>query len=379
MVLDQLETITRKDIKRNNRLRIYNCLRKPGSFSCLDISMELGLSLPTVGKNISSLEEAGLVHSTDAKKNTGGRSSKIYEAVADYKVAIGVNITNRHISAVAIDLRGAVIAHTRFRQQFIRNDDYYRKLAVAVDQVVKEASLTSEQILGVGLVVPALLTKNGERTYYNRVLRLDANMTCEELSVYIPYPTRLYHDASSAAYAESWYNYDDDDFFYMMISDSICGAPVLAEQPYRGLNFRSGEIGHVQLMRGGRQCYCGKKGCLDPYCNTKILSDLTKGDLALFFEQLAEGDARATARWKEYLNYLVMALTAVHMLFDCRIVIGGYLGQYIETYMEEVQELMRAQDPFSEDVDYLSVCVCKKEASASGAALSMIDQFIKTV
>lgn len=57
MVLDQ--TLTRRDIKRNNRLRIYNRLRDAGSFSCLDISRDLGLSLPTVGKNISDLEEAG--------------------------------------------------------------------------------------------------------------------------------------------------------------------------------------------------------------------------------------------------------------------------------------------------------------------------------
>ena len=70
MVLDQ--TLTRRDIKRNNRLRIYNRLRDAGSFSCLDISRDLGLSLPTVGKNISDLEEAGLVRSSEEKKNTGG-------------------------------------------------------------------------------------------------------------------------------------------------------------------------------------------------------------------------------------------------------------------------------------------------------------------
>lgn len=377
MVLDQ--TLTRKDIKRNNRLRIYNRLREAGPFSCLDISMDLGLSLPTVGKNISDLEEAGLVRSSEEKKNTGGRSSKIYEAVADYRVAIGVNITNRHISAVAINLQGTVIAHTRFRQTFARSEEYYKKIGDAVQTVVQEAGLREEQVLGVGLVVPALLTKDGESTYYNRVLRLETDVTCEEFSVYIPYPTRFFHDASSAAYAESWYNHDETDFFYMMISDSICGAPILDAHPYRGVNFRSGEIGHVQLMRGGRQCYCGKRGCLDAYCNTKVLSAVTKGDLALFFEELERGEERAQARWKEYLHYLVTAITAIRMLFDCRIVIGGYLGQYIDTYMGEVEALMRKEDPFSEDVDYLSVCVCKTEACASGGALSLIDQFIQTI
>ena len=377
MVLDQ--TLTRRDIKRNNRLRIYNRLREAGPFSCLDISIDLGLSLPTVGKNISDLEEAGLVRSSEEKKNTGGRSSKIYEAVADYRVAIGVNITNRHISAVAIDLQGTIIAHTRFRQTFARGEEYYKKIGEAVQTVVQEAGLRDEQILGVGLVIPALLTKDGERTYYNRVLRMDTDMTCEEFSGHIPYPTRFFHDASSAAYAESWYNHDETDFFYMMISDSICGAPILDAHPYRGMNFRSGEIGHVQLMRGGRQCYCGKRGCLDAYCNTKVLSTVTKGDLARFFEELERGEERAKAKWQEYLHYLVIAITATRMLFDCRIVIGGYLGQYIDTYMGEVEALMREEDPFSEDVDYLSVCVCKTEACASGGALSLIDQFIQTI
>ena len=241
-----------------------------------------------------------------------------------------------------------------------------------------EAGLQDDQILGVGLVIPGLLTKDGESTYYSRVLRLDTDMTCEEISAYIPYQTRFFHDASSAAYAESWYNHDETDFFYMIISDSICGAPILDAHPYRGMNFRSGEIGHVQLIRGGRQCYCGKRGCLDAYCNTKVLATVTKGDLALFFEELEKGEERVQTRWKEYLHYLVTAITAARMLFDCRIVIGGYLGQYIDTYMGEVEALMRKEDPFSEDVDYLSVCVCKTEACASGGALSLIDQFIQT-
>ena len=110
------------------------------------------------------------------------------------------------------------------------------------------------------------------------------------------------------------------------------------------MNFRSGEIGHVQLIRGGRQCYCGKRGCLDAYCNTKVLATVMKGDLALFFEELEKREERVQIRWKEYLHYLVTAITAARMLFDCRIVIGGYLGQYIDTYMGEVEALMRKED-----------------------------------
>lgn len=377
--MDQLTALTRRDIKRYNRLRIYNILRETGKLSCLDISQALGLSLPTVGKNIANLEQDGLVRVSEEKKDTGGRSSKIYEVAADYKVAIGVNITNRHISAVVIDLCGTMIAHTRFRQKFSRSEEYFKKIARAVEEVASEAGLNDAQVLGVGLVIPALLTKDGTSTYYNRVLHLDEDITCGEFSKYVRYPSRFYHDASSAAYAESWYSHEDSDFFYLMISDSICGAPILGGQPYRGLNFRSGEIGHINMVRGGRLCYCGKRGCMDPYCSTRTLSAVTEGDLALFFERLEQEEVRVRTKWKEYLPWLVTAITAVRMLYDCRIVIGGYLGQYIERYMDEIRPLVQAEDPFCDNADYLSVCVCKNEASASGAALSLVDQFIQTI
>ena len=374
-----MESITRTDIKRNNRLRIYNQLREAGESSCPALAKKLGLSLPTVSKNIANLEADHLIFSFDGKSDTGGRSPKIYDVVSDYRVAIGVNITNRHISAVASDLRGTIIAHVRYRQKFVKSDTYFKKIADTISDVIKEAGVADTQVLGVSLVVPALITKDGEHTYYNGVLRLDPYVTCAEFSRYIPYPTRFCHDARSAAYAENWYNRNVSDFFYMMMSDTICGAPILGRGPYSGLDNRSGEIGHMKIVRNGRLCYCGKRGCMDSYCSTKVLSNMTKGDLALFFQLLEQKDEKAVTRWKEYLHYLVITINTVRMLFDCSIVIGGYLGQYIEPYLDEIRQLVQQEDPFCDNADYLSVCVCKSEASATGGALMLIDQFIKTI
>ena len=330
-------------------------------------------------KNLVQLEADHLIHSFEGKNDTGGRSPKIYDVAADHRVAIGVSITNRHISAVVIDLLGNIIAQVRYRQQFARNDIYFQKIGQAVSDVIIKAGISDSQILGVSLVIPALITKDGMSTYYDGVLHLDTNATCEEFSKYIYYPTRFCHDARSAAYAENWYNHNVSDFFYMMISDSICGAPILDGNPYPGHNNRSGEIGHMNVVRDGRLCYCGKKGCMEAYCSTRLLSDVTDGDLALFFQLLDQKDETVTEKWNEYLYYLVRAINTVRMLFDCSVVIGGYLGQHIEKYMDDIRTLVRAEDPFSDDTDFLSVCVCKNEASATGGALTLIDQFIQSI
>ncbi len=378
-VKTQTHSITRDDIKRNNRIRIYNALRETGKLSCAQIARHLSLSLPTVGKNISELEEKQLVRVSEVKGNTGGRNSKVYEAVADYRVAVGVNITKHHISAVVVDLLGHVISQVRYRVAFSRSDDYYRRLGDAVSTVIRDADISEDKILGVSLVIPALITKDRQRTYYNGVLNIDPVVNCHEFARYIPYTACFCHDAKSAAFAESWFTPSESDFFYLMLSDTICGAPFVADQPYSGHNNRSGEIGHVRLVKNGRLCYCGKRGCMDPYCSTRVLTSITDGDLAGFFNLLESKDPKAESIWSEYLEDLSVAVSNIRMLYDSNIVIGGYLGQYMDQYLDQLNSLCIPNDPYCDSIDYLSVCKYKNEASATGGALYYIVSFIQSV
>ncbi len=378
-MLKQAKRITRDDIRQNNLLRVYNLMRRSGEMSTSEIAAELQLSLPTVAKNLSVLEKQNLVLSSDVRKNTGGRNSKLYNADGSVHVAVGVNITGHHISAVVINLQGHVVSQFRQRQVFARSDAYYRKIGEIVAKVVRESEALDDQILGVALVMPSLISQDRQHTYYNGVLGEEPVISCSELSAYIPYPTRFCHDGKAAAYAESWFNHDVTDFFYLMISDSIIGTPFLGGSPYDGLNQRSGEIGHIRMVRNGRRCYCGKRGCMETYCSTKALSDITDGNLAAYFDLLEKKDPQALERWDEYLRNISVAINAARMLFDCSIVIGGYLGQYMDPYMDQLRELVLAEDPFCDDAGYISVCKYKTEASASGGALMYLDEFVQTI
>lgn len=376
--IDQGEQITRHDIRQNNLNRVYNLIRSSGELSSQEIAAALELSLPTVAKNLSALEKKSLVQPCDVRKNTGGRNSRLYKLNADEHVAVGVNITRHHISAVVINLRGEIISQVRFRELFTRSDAYSKKIANTVTDLIREARIADSQVLGVSLVLPALITDDGQATYYNAVLEED-NMMCSEFSKYLPYPARFCHDGKAASYAESWFYPESTDFFYLMISDSIIGTPILSGRPYNGLNHRSGEIGHVRLIQNGQRCYCGKRGCMEVYCSTKVLSQQTDGNLAAYFDLLRDGDAEAVSIWNEYLGNLAIAINDVRLLFDCSIIIGGYLGAYIDPYLDQLYELATQADPFCDSIDYISVCKYKTEASATGGALLYIDEFIHSI
>ena len=101
-----------------------------------------------------------------------------------------------------------------------------------------------------------------------------------------------------------------------------------------GDNVRAGEFGHITIEPNGEKCYCGKIGCLDSYVKANLLSDLTNGQLDVFFEELKKGNKKLLKAWNNYLYYLSIAVNNLRMSFDCDIVIGGYIGSYFNEYIE---------------------------------------------
>ena len=365
-------------VKQMNRSNIYMLLHKTGPMSRQSVVYTLGLSLPTVVQNLTQMQQEGLIEEAGLQSNTGGRRAMTYSIVHDFRVAIGLDITMYHVSAVVVDLHGAILSQIRRNIAFSRTEDYFICIATLVDELIRGAALRPEQILGVGISLPGLINADGTTCYYCNVLHTDS-ISQAEFARYIPYPVRLQHDVMSSAFAESWQGETSGSFFYIMLSHSIGGAVFLNDGIYSGVNNRSGELGHMQLVENGRLCYCGRRGCADPYCSSKPLVALTDGNLAAFFDQLEAGDPEVRRVWDEYLHFLARVIHNLRMLFDSRIVLGGHIGERIGPYIVQLKEQVQRLDPFSDPADCVEVCRVKTESSAVGAALRFIDQFLTSI
>ena len=68
------------------------------------------------------------------------------------------------------------------------------------------------------------------------------------------------------------------------------------------------------------------------------------------------------------------------MCLDCEIVIGGYVGSYMEDYLDELRRLVKERLTFGrENADFVKCCTLKLEASAVGGALHYVDKFIQSI
>lgn len=366
-------------IKKINHTKIYRLIYSaPNGVSKQEIIRKLGLSLPTVTQKLTELQEDGLVRDSGSIGSTGGRRARAFSIVKDARLAVGLDISKDYFTAVLVDLLGNVICSEKQMVRFSRTDAYYRKIGQAVMHIIESAKAPHDKILGVGLGVPGLITETRERVFYGKILDF-GGMTCQEFSRYIPFPCLFYNDAKAAGFAELWNRSDLTNAFYVLLSNHVGGAMIYNHRVDLGENTHAGEIGHLTIVPFGKQCYCGRMGCVDPYCSATVLSDLTGGDLEAFFLRLREGDPRLKEAWEEYLYFLTLAVNNVCMLLDCPVILGGYIGAFIEDYIGQVRELARRRNPFSDNANYLIACRYKVEAIAAGAALPFVDEFLSTI
>ncbi|MEF9916027.1 MAG: ROK family transcriptional regulator [Lachnospiraceae bacterium] len=364
--------------KQTNKNKIYHIICNKGQISRQELVYEVKLSLPTVVQSIVELMEEGLIYESGSQGNTGGRRAKIYSASPRARVSIGIDITRNHISLVVVDILGEIILHKRIRYSFSMETTYFKKLGLLVDESVKELSLTQKQILGVGIGVPGLITEDCQTVYYGTILNF-TGITCQTFNKFIPYPCRLFNDANAGGFAESKLNKEITSAFYISLANNVGGSILINNKIFKGESSRSGEIGHMTIIPEGRPCYCGQKGCWEAYCAASILAEHTNGNLEEFFRLLEEKDESCVKEWKTYLEYLVIGVNNIRMLFGCKVILGGYVGAYMEKYIDKVRKMAIERNPFENDADYLLVCKYKTEAIATGAALPFVEDFVNSI
>lgn len=365
-------------LKKMNGNRIFKLIYQKGIISKPEIAYQLGISLPTVMQNVRSLQDDGLVEESGVFDSTGGRKAVALSCVKDARLAIGLDITRNHISVVLVNLEGTIIESIREKIPYKNNLEYAKKLGAIVNRFVEESKADTGKILGMGVSVPGVLSNDQQILIDSHVLQVQ-NVICANLVKFCPFPSIFCNDANAAGTAEIWNKESIESCVYLSLSDSVGGAIILNNKLFRGDNQRGGEFGHITIERGGRRCYCGKKGCLDAYCAASVLSDLTGGSLPDFFQLLREHNPKIIAAWDNYLDYLATAVNNLRMSFDCSVILGGYVGAYMEDYAVDLRKRAAELNTFEEDGSYIKVCSYRTEAAAVGAALMHITPFISQI
>lgn len=371
--------ISNIEVKKANRNSILQHMLKVEAVSKNSIAEALHLSVPTVAQGLNDLQEIGLIRKEGMLESSGGRKAKSYSCVKDAKVALGIDITVNHINIVMINLAKQVMYTKGMRMRLHDEEASYQELKAVIFQTIEESGVSPEKILGMGISLPAIVDETDSRIYAMHEEMKISRQLHDIVKDWFPFPVILGNDANSGGKAEMRLGRTDKNMVYFFISQSVGGAIIINGQVFYGKNQRGGEFGHMTLIPGGRPCYCGRSGCLNAYCSTKILSNVTDGNLDEFFKGLERKEEEYLNVWEEYLDHLALAVHNLNMVFDGEIVIGGYLGQYIGGYLEQLEERVRKIDTYLEDASFLKASTLKYDASAIGIASVFVEKYTEEI
>ena len=212
------------------------------------------------------------------------------------------------------------------------------------------------EVDAVGLALAGFLDPTGEVVRFAPHLPWRHANVRESLSQKLGIHVRLEHDANSAAWGEWRFGAGRgaEDWVFFAVGTGIGATLMTHDTIYRGAFGTAPEFGHIVVVPNGRQCSCGKRGCLERYASGTALPD-TCADLRGSYEtslptdptgkeitQAARrGDPLAVAVMEDFSRWLGQGLSIVADVLDPElIVLGGGVSQDADLYLEGAAQAM---------------------------------------
>ena len=185
---------------------------------------------------------------------------------------IGLDLGGTNSVFGIVDSRGEIKATTAIKTQAYDNVEDYVQASVDALQIIIDQVGGIDKIKAMGIGAP-----NGN--YYSGTIEFAANLSwghncivplADMFSKKLGIPVALTNDANAAAIGEMIYGVARGmkNFIDITLGTGVGSGVVVNGQVVYGCDGFAGELGHVTMVReNGRDCGCGRKGCLETYCS----------------------------------------------------------------------------------------------------------------
>ena len=201
------------------------------------------------------------------------------------------------------------------------------------------------------------------------------------------------NDANAAAFGEYLAGGAKgyQDAVIITLGTGIGSGIILSGKILRGFNFAAGEMGHTVIVKYGRPCNCGRRGCWERYASSRALSEDTReamrqdpdtlmwkiaGDLdhvnaKTSFDAMEAGDATARKVVDNWIGYVACGVANVVNTFQPEVVcIGGGVSNQGEVLLAPVRAIVEQETRNITSGSCPAICACQlhNDAGVIGAA-----------
>jgi len=341
-----MQKINGQDMKRHNVHLVINTIIKYGPISRTELRDKVGLTAATV-INITNdlLERNIIVQEGLAAASSKGRKALMLNVNPTAFYALGVSLTTRRLRVGLADFRGEIVDATDVAiRNTITPEQTLDLIQEKVQMLIEKHRVPTEKLVGMGVAAPGPIDTHTGLITVPPDLPNWRNVPLEKmLEERLQLPVRIANETNAAALAECYAGGDEKEFvfFISLFHLGVGGGLVLNGEQLLGFHGSAGEVGHLLVQPGGRQCGCGSRGCLEAMISEDALLEAAAkggaGELTLeeLFERSKNMDPVCYGVVKQAADYLTMAICdVVHMVSPSRIVLGGPLAEMSPQLLE---------------------------------------------
>ena len=313
------------------------------------------------------------------------------------KYTVGIDLGGTNIVAGVVDKDYNIIARAECKTAIPRPEsEVCDSMAAIVKEAVKKAKLKMDDISHIGIGVPGAVNPETKIVETSPNLLFHNWEVSKMMEERLSKPVRIENDANAAAWGEFLAGSAKGckNAVAITLGTGVGGGIIIDGKLYSGSNFAGAELGHMVIVKDGKECGCGRKGCWESYASATALINMTKeaiknekaefsymlkaveGDLNNVtgktpFDAMLAGDATGKAVVEEYIGYLATGIVNVINIFQPDIIcIGGGVCRQGENLLAPVRAIVEKEriTKHNEKQTVLCTATLGNDAGIIGAA-----------
>ena len=258
---------------------------------------------------------------------------------------IGIDLGGTNIAAAFVDDSGSIIERISIRTNAQDGEKaVVDGLFSVCDSLIKKTQATP---ISIGIGVPGTVNAEKGEVVFTPNLPLSGVNIADYIQRKTKCPVRIGNDANCAALGEAIAGSAKGVQCAVMVTlgTGVGGGVIIGGKLHSGLSGAAGELGHMVIVSGGRECGCGRKGCWETYASAtglkrtaKEFAELNKdsmlyklcgGDVRQIggrtvFEAYHAGDEAARLVLEQYIKHLAAGIANIINILEPEVFcVGG--------------------------------------------------------
>jgi predicted NBD/HSP70 family sugar kinase len=346
------ELLKLNNIRLKNTLAALNTLRAEGQLSRVELAQKMNCDGTAVTRITRNLLSKGILKTAGMTKSQGGRPREKIELNADWKHAIGIELTPNYLTGVLTNLMGRIIVR---EQIFLSKDQSKKEFTQALELLTGRLlnSCKRTNLLGIGIATFGAFS--GENKILEDVTSYPA-LEKFNIKEFFAEKFDIVPEIADATFAraqyEIWFKKSgiNGNFLLFNVGAGIGCATAIDGKIVFERHSNTGEFGHTIYKIDGNLCACGRKGCLETLCSTNAIEKEIRAKNPgerLCFADIAENYKAGSHEFESIINdcaqWLGIAIAnQINFLMPDEVVMTGEIlqlgGKFFEKVLDTVKE-----------------------------------------